>query len=350
MIINKKIVRVKFVDWAGNFEDSVIYKIIKEKYLIEITDSPNFLFFSDYGFEHLNYDCVRIFISGENTVPDFNICDYAVATPHITYNDRYLRLPISFLTFEFEKIYLKNIENVDLYLNRKFCNFVYSNYNQSDPIRIIFFKELSKYKKVDSPGSLMNNHSKIGSSLEDKINFISQYKFTISFENSSFDGYTTEKLIQPMSVNSIPIYWGNPSVESDFNPQSIIILPDDSLQSIRKIIDYIIYLDKNDQEYISKLEQSWLNDGQKKTPLNLINEFLDKILIQEFEFAFRRPKFGYNMTYINRFNSTPVNQKAKDLASILSIKTIVKLLYHKINLISKIYIINKLNSFKNIFK
>ena len=35
-----------------------------------------------------------------------------------------------------------------------------------------------------------------------------KYKFNICFENSSTPGYVTEKIIQSMYVNSIPIYWG----------------------------------------------------------------------------------------------------------------------------------------------
>ena len=38
---------------------------------------------------------------------------------------------------------------------------------------------------------------------------------TIAFENSSFPGYTTEKIFEPMLEGSIPIYWGNPRVDED---------------------------------------------------------------------------------------------------------------------------------------
>src|SRR5207249_8371440 len=45
--------------------------------------------------------------------------------------------------------------------------------------------------------------------------FISQYKFTIAFENSSYPGYHTEKILDPMMVDSLPIYWGNPCIRSE---------------------------------------------------------------------------------------------------------------------------------------
>lgn len=52
--------------------------------------------------------------------------------------------------------------------------------------------------------------------------FLSRYKFTVAFENSSAPGYHTEKILDPMLVGSIPIYWGDREIESVFNPASFI--------------------------------------------------------------------------------------------------------------------------------
>jgi len=52
--------------------------------------------------------------------------------------------------------------------------------------------------------------------------FQSQYKFTIAFENYSRRGYNTEKLLDPMVANSLPIYLGNPNIAEHFNPKSFI--------------------------------------------------------------------------------------------------------------------------------
>jgi len=41
-----------------------------------------------------------------------------------------------------------------------------------------------------------------------KWEIFSKFKFTFCPENSKFDGYVTEKPIQPMCCGSIPIYWG----------------------------------------------------------------------------------------------------------------------------------------------
>ena len=95
---------------------------------------------------------------------------------------------------------------------------MYSNPNAKE--RIAFFKVLSKYKKVDSVGSVLNNNGNVY--IKDKMEFINTYKFTIAFENSSYPGYSTEKLIQPLLQGSIPIYWGDTEIERDINPDCFI--------------------------------------------------------------------------------------------------------------------------------
>ena len=64
---------------------------------------------------------------------------------------------------------------------RKFCAFVVSNSN-ANGIRRDFFETLSEYKKVDSGGRYLNN---VGGAVKDKIEFCSQHKFTIAFENTN---------------------------------------------------------------------------------------------------------------------------------------------------------------------
>lgn len=48
--------------------------------------------------------------------------------------------------------------------------------------------------------------------VNDKLKIMSQYKFTLAFENNSFPGYITEKLFHPMMSGSIPVYYGAENV------------------------------------------------------------------------------------------------------------------------------------------
>jgi hypothetical protein len=99
------------------------------------------------------------------------------------------------------------------------------------PYREEFFRQLSKYKKVDAPGKSMNNMESIdrlytGDIWQRKRQFLSTYKFTIAFENDIFPGYQTEKLYDAMMGNSIPLYCGDPFVGDIFNTKSFIIAAD----------------------------------------------------------------------------------------------------------------------------
>ena len=151
---------------------------------------------------------------------------------------------------------------------KRFCNFIYS---QEVPARNDFFKKLNEYKKVDSPGRCMNNMPPIGADnplksrladnwIQQKLDFIENYKFTIAFENFEADGWITEKLTQPMLVNSIPIYIGDKNVNRDFNTKSFINYHD--FKNMDDFIQHIIKVDSDDKLYEEYLRQPWFIDNK----------------------------------------------------------------------------------------
>lgn len=216
----KPIIKIKFSDfWSGSaLVQSRLIRILSQKFTIEISEDPDFLIYSCFGKTFYKYDCIRIFFTGENIRPNFNECDYAFSFDY-PISDKNYRLPIYRLNVEsFEKLRQqpRGISEIK-YKERKFCNFVYSNGKAKE--RKAFFHQLQQYKQVDSGGKVLNN---IGYRIDDKIDFLSQYKFTIAFENASYPGYTTEKLLHPLQANSIPIYWGNPLASKDFNSKAFI--------------------------------------------------------------------------------------------------------------------------------
>lgn len=58
--------------------------------------------------------------------------------------------------------------------------------------------------------------------VEDKVLTLSNYKFTICFENAVFEGYITEKIFDCFYANSIPIYYGAPDI-ADHIPEDCFI-------------------------------------------------------------------------------------------------------------------------------
>ena len=48
---------------------------------------------------------------------------------------------------------------------------------------------------------------------EDFLRLMSQYRFTLAFENAIGDDYITEKLWRALIVGSVPVYLGSPSIQ-----------------------------------------------------------------------------------------------------------------------------------------
>jgi hypothetical protein len=96
----------------------------------------------------------------------------------------------------------------------------------------------------------------VGGAVKDKLEFIRHHRFTIAFENASYTGYTTEKIVEPMRVGSIPIYWGNPMVHLDFNPASFVNWH--AHGSDEATIERIIEIDRDEALYRQMLLEPWL--------------------------------------------------------------------------------------------
>lgn len=290
-----KEIRINFTDFGSSFvlEENFIYRMLSEHYRVIIDEHPDYLFYSVGGYRHLDFpDAVRIFYTGENVVPDFNVCDYAIGFHHLQFEDRYLRYPL-FLVHRIGESELRRLEQPKTIsremAHRKFCNFVYSNGRQADPLREYFFHRLSKYKRVDSGGRYMNN---IGAPVGDKLAFLSEYKFTIAFENSAMSGYTTEKILDPMRVDSLPIYYGDPHIDVDFNPESFVWVRD--RESVEAAVDEIIRLDSDDAAYLEKLESRWFT---RPATIDFYSQellrFLQHIVEQPKEQAFRTTSYAW---------------------------------------------------------
>lgn len=251
-------------------EDNYFTRVLSLKYKVQISENPDFYFFThpyNGKRDYLKYKCHRIFLGWENIRADWDICDYVLDSDFYVNNPRHKRWPI-WAAWRPERLTQeKSIE--DFAEKKKFCCMVVSNGKAKE--RIEFFNKLSRYKKVDSGGRFMNN---IGIPVEDKMEFIKDYKFVISFENSASPGYTTEKLIEPMLVNSIPVYWGNPKVSTDFNAGSFINIPD--VDAFDQAINNIIELDKNQDKYMEMALQPWFNNN--KVPEGMLQESLAAFL------------------------------------------------------------------------
>ena len=246
--------KINFSDFWPAFEkeNNFFYHLLSRHFEVSISEDPDILFFSCYGKDYLKFDCIRIFYSSENMRPDFTGCDFAMSFDYLK-DPRHLRLPLYGLYIEqrgsMNKLLTCMTRDEALVTWRKktkFCCMVVSNSHSRK--RIDFFKKLSDYRQVDSGGRFLNN---VGGPVANKEEFIDNYKFVIAFENSSHPGYTTEKILDPFSVRSIPVYWGNPLVGNDFNGKGFLNY--DSYENEEALIRHMLEIEANEEMAVSML-------------------------------------------------------------------------------------------------
>jgi hypothetical protein len=107
-----------------------------------------------------------------------------------------------------------------------------------------------------------------------KFQILRNFKFFHCFENSSYPGYHTEKLIHGYFANCIPVYWSSNTHELDFNSDAYLFL-DDGI-SISQLIEKMIEIDKSRHLY-----ERMIDTPLFKTPPTLNDVLLP--IIQLFE-------------------------------------------------------------------
>lgn len=250
--------KIKFVDFWNTFQpqNNFFWNELSKYFQLELSDNPDILFYSVFGNENYKYTCYRIFYTGENIRPDFRFCDIALS---FDYNSHpfHVRLPLYTRLFDLAQLKESNRHGANYPVKTKFCCMVVSNPDCA--YRNRFFEKLSAYKPVDSGGRFMNN---IGYNVPNKSEFIKDYKFVISFENSEYPGYTTEKIVEPMLCGSIPIYWGNPLVNREFNTKSFVNIYD--FENEEALFNYIREIDSNDDLFFRIQRESAFIDDELK--------------------------------------------------------------------------------------
>jgi alpha(1,3/1,4) fucosyltransferase len=258
-------IRIGFTGFWDSFDPrrNFLTRLLERRWQIEITDEPDFLIHSCIGrrrHDHRRHDCVRIFYTGENVPPDWHSTDWAF-TFEYSAHPRHFRLPHWPFYIDPPRLVQQSPPDTEAILAAKtrFCGFVVSN-----PLcntRNEFFRRLSHYKRVDSGGKLANN---IGGRVADKQAFLGECRFTIAFENESHPGYTTEKVAEPMLVNSLPIYQGDPLIGNDFDTRSILSYHDtppgpglSPSAALDLLVDRVIALDRDPALLAETLARPW---------------------------------------------------------------------------------------------
>lgn len=257
----KRKLKAYFTDLGGNpnnldyIEKHEFVLFLSKYYDIEITEeNPDVLFFSCYGFDFLKFNCTRVFYAPEPFKPDLNVSDYGISF-EMENNSRHFYLPYWRIDPWLDSLWMEKDVGKIIKEKDKFCNFI----QESDrgKLRNEFYRKLNNYKHVDCPGILFNNTGFTVWGIN-KINFQRRCKFSITFENSSYPGYLTQKIVDSMVANSIAIYWGDPLVGSVFNTKSFIDCND--FEDFDDLIRLIVEIDQKDDLYKKYLSEPYLLD------------------------------------------------------------------------------------------
>lgn len=301
----KQKIKIDFIDFWPNFKknDNYFYHLLSQEFQIEISnDVPDILFHSVDYFNvkgHRKYDngkTKKVFYTGENARPNFNETHFAFSFDY-SEDSRNYRLPLWALHLnwfnvphdeERDQAYLHPLED---FINKRidfdkikadkqnFCSFIAS---QPKGKRVEFVPKLNSYQPVACGGRLFNNIGGVLKGRGDqswKVSFLNSFKFNVSFENSSTPGYVTEKIIHPMFVNTIPIYWGSNRVAEEFNPKSFLNYHD--FNDDDSFIEKIKAVNEKEDEYFSILNEPWFikNNIPENVQPNRVLSFIKNVVL-----------------------------------------------------------------------
>lgn len=298
----KKLLKIKFLDMYANFQPTDLFflsDVLKKYDFVTNDENPDIIVCSVFGNENSKYQCPKILFSGENLLiwgyrcPDVNY-GFVINTPGTFHspntNAQFYLLPHGICWYDpmginrFHAGKTRDDWRSVLKSKQKFCCFVSSNgYTSCPGVRLrneLFTRLNNNYKHVDSAGSVLNNMPNGERAPSDKfvpdcglddlpngeravtdkfIQWVSQYKFMICFENSFADGYFTEKPFTPYLANTVPIYLSHKSSLNYLEEKSMIFC-DDMAKSIERIKE----IDQNDELYLDILSTYPLKENPEK--------------------------------------------------------------------------------------
>lgn len=211
---------------------------------------------------------------GENIRPNFIGYGHSLSFDWDTYGGRNYRLPLWYSRLAWdgfeqkrrhdnhnnhgyeELIDIKTLmkpRKLDLKEKTNFCALIANN---PEGLRINLFNSISKYKQVHGYGNMFGNPLR-----QSKFALLPDYKFCLCPENSVYDGYVTEKLIDAYAGGTVPIYSGTMSVDCDFNEHAYLNYMDS--KDMEHFVGVVAELDEELEWYKHMYEQPLLTEKPK---------------------------------------------------------------------------------------
>lgn len=245
--------------WYVNFwldfdkEDNYFTNILRRVTHVEITQkNPDLVIYSVFGPDHaqVRFNTKSIFYTGENILRHEQSkkleykerfeYDMSLTFDPTEGNNVQVPLWLTYLDYvnkESPFYYEKTEQKRKCFDKHYYCNYIFSHPAYEGSTRTNLFHYLSVDRFVHSAGRYMNN---IGGPVKNKNDYIKNFVFTIAYENSYSDYYTTEKIIEPLVMSSIPIYWGGKESLKHFNSNTFINAYDRSYKQIQDEMSEIV--------------------------------------------------------------------------------------------------------------
>ena len=244
-------------------------------------DPAEFVIYGHISYQHRLQNGVKIYWSQELYGPNWKECDYAVI-PHLVDDPRAYYLPIYAFDGMADKLVRPSVPDPVAIRSAKphFCSLLCAYADRTTQKRQEFFHILDRRRKVDSAGPALNNTGfriPKENRYQSKIDWIRNYRFNLAFENRFRPGWTTEKLVDPLHVHTIPIHWGDLRVKDYFNPESFICAHD--FPSLEALAEYVLHVDDTPELYARYIRATPFHQNRPNPAydLNHLVEFFQRI-------------------------------------------------------------------------
>jgi hypothetical protein len=206
-------------------------------------------------------------------------------------NKNFINIPL-FIAYLYTNNFVNRLENINIRKNipsKSICAIIS---NSNGFIRNKFLDKLEKVINIDYLGDYKNNKTKLLSpyNSQEFIDFVSDYKFIVTMENSREDTYITEKIINGLISSIIPIYWGSSKVYNYFNSNRILtLLNDNDDLEMDNLINKIMEFNNDNNKWLNIVNQDIFSNKNLERTIDIIARDIRCLF-----------KINNNWNYINR--------------------------------------------------
>lgn len=107
-----------------------------------------------------------------------------------------------------------------------------------------FFNQFPQDFSFYGGGWSSEKYRTYGGGIDQKVEILKKFKFCLCYENSSVNGYITEKIFDCMIAGCVPIYWGAPNI-SRYIPSDCYIQRE-KFRSNQQLYDFITHMSEHE--------------------------------------------------------------------------------------------------------